>query len=56
MAYLVVFREGGRLRRKWRWHRKAANGRIIATSGQGFTTKWSAKRSALREYPDDELK
>jgi uncharacterized protein YegP (UPF0339 family) len=56
MAYLKVFREGGLLRRKWRWHRKSANGRTIATSGQGFTTRWSAKRSAKREYPNDELK
>lgn len=54
MAYLQVFRERRQLR--WRWHRKSENGRIIAASGQGFVSKWSAKRSAHREYPNDELR
>lgn len=34
---------------QWYWHRRAANGRIVADSGQRFKRKWSAKRSAKRE-------
>lgn len=56
MAYLEIFRQRGLFPRKWRWHRVAANGRIIAASGQGFTTKGSAERSAHREYPKDEVR
>lgn len=33
---------------KWRWREVAANGRIIADSGQGYATKWNAKRAWLR--------
>ena len=32
------------------------NHRVIATSGESFASKWSAERSARREYPDDELR
>jgi uncharacterized protein YegP (UPF0339 family) len=56
MSYLEVYREGGLFGRKWRWRRKAENGKTIAAGGQGFTTKWSAKRSASREYPSDEVR
>jgi uncharacterized protein YegP (UPF0339 family) len=55
MAYLTIFKQRGFLRR-WRWHRVAENGRIVGASGQGFTTKWSAERSAHREYPNDEVR
>ncbi|HXM51505.1 MAG TPA: DUF1508 domain-containing protein [Pyrinomonadaceae bacterium] len=27
--------------REWRWHLKAANGRIVADSGEGYTSKQS---------------
>lgn len=33
---------------KWRWHLKARNQRIIATSGESFDSKSNAKRAALR--------
>lgn len=33
---------------EWRWRIKAANGKIVATSGEGFTRKWSARRAAKR--------
>jgi uncharacterized protein YegP (UPF0339 family) len=32
----------------WRWRRVAPNGRYIATSGEAYTRKWSAKRAARR--------
>ena len=32
----------------WRWRRTAANGRIIATSGEGYTRHWSARRAMRR--------
>lgn len=34
---------------RWYWHEKAANGRIVADSGQRFRRKWNAKRSAKRQ-------
>lgn len=36
---------------EWRWRRVAANNRIIATSGEGFDSKWNAERSAERVFP-----
>lgn len=39
---------------KWRWHRKAANHRIIATSGESFDSKYNAERAAERAYPSVE--
>jgi uncharacterized protein YegP (UPF0339 family) len=33
---------------EWRWRKVAANGEIIATSGEGYTRKWSARRAARR--------
>jgi hypothetical protein len=41
---LEVFGE----RRAWYWRHVAGNGRIIATGGEPFTRKWSAKRAAKR--------
>lgn len=32
----------------WRWRIVAANGRIIAVSGEGFTRKWAARRAGKR--------
>jgi uncharacterized protein YegP (UPF0339 family) len=41
-ARMVVFQgEDG-----WRWHLKAANGRIVASSGEAFTDRWGAERAA----------
>lgn len=36
---------------QWRWRRMAPNGRLIATAGEGFKTKWGAKRAAKRSNP-----
>lgn len=32
-------RRGLSLRKQWRWRIKAANGRIVATSGEGYNNK-----------------
>ena len=37
---------------EWRWRIVAPNARIIASSGEGFTRKWSAKRAARRALRD----
>lgn len=39
---------------RWYWHVKSANNQIIASSGESFTRKWSAKRAALRAFPKAE--
>lgn len=52
MAFLEVYKDRGLLRR-WRWRRIAENGRIIAEPGQGYTRRWSAKRSAVKNFPKD---
>ena len=31
--------------KQWRWNLKAKNGRIIADSGEGYTTRAGAKRA-----------
>jgi uncharacterized protein YegP (UPF0339 family) len=36
----------------WRWRRQAANGRIIAASGEAFARRWNAARSARRANKD----
>lgn len=33
---------------EWYWRIVAPNGEIIATAGETFTRKWSAKRAARR--------
>lgn len=33
---------------EWRWNLKAANGRIVADSSEGYKTKWSCKRAARK--------
>lgn len=40
---------------EWRWRRVALNGRITATSGEGYTRKADAVEAAKRELPDDWL-
>lgn len=32
----------------WRWHLKAANGEIVADSGESYTTRYDAVRAAER--------
>lgn len=36
--------------KNWRFHAKAANGRIVA-QGEGYRRKWSAHRGAARAFP-----
>ena len=33
---------------EWRWRLVARNGETIASSGEGFTRKWSARRAARK--------
>lgn len=33
---------------EWRWRLIAGNGQTVASSGEGFTRRWSAKRSARK--------
>lgn len=33
---------------EWRWNLKAKNGRIVASSGEGFKTQWGARRAARK--------
>ncbi len=35
---------------EWRWHRQAANGEIIASSGEGYTRQEDAQRAADRAF------
>lgn len=42
---LEIYRDGAG---EWRWRLIAANGQIIASSGESFTRKWSARRAARR--------
>jgi len=52
MTYRIqVYRERGL--RKWRWRRIAGNNRITETAGQGYVSKWNAKRSAHKAHPED---
>jgi uncharacterized protein YegP (UPF0339 family) len=53
VAHLEVYRQSGGGIRRWRWRRVAENGKIVANPGQGFTRRWSAKRSAVKNFPDD---
>lgn len=53
MAYLEVYRDREKLMKSWRWRRKSGNHQIIASSGEGFTRRWSAKRAAKHTFPED---
>lgn len=36
----------------WGWRRRAANGQVIATSGEGYRNKADALDMVARQYPD----
>lgn len=40
---------------RWRWRAIAKNGKTISDSGEGYRTKWNAKRSARRTFGDPSL-
>jgi uncharacterized protein YegP (UPF0339 family) len=55
VAYrLEVFRDKGLLKR-WRWRRRAGNGRITETAGESYFSKWNAKRAAHKAHPGDPI-
>jgi uncharacterized protein YegP (UPF0339 family) len=43
--HIKIFEDKGH---KWRWHMKASNGQIIATSGEGYETKQGAREAVHR--------
>lgn len=45
MWKLTIYRDR---RGQWRWRIKARNGRIIAESGEGYVSKFNARRAAER--------
>ena len=53
MPYLEVYRDKSLFMRRWRWRRVSNNGKIMAEPGESFTRKWSAKRSAMSNFPKD---
>ena len=55
MAYLEVYKDESKAN-SWRWRRIAGNGRIIEVPGEGFTRRWSAKRSAKRAHPHEQIR
>ena len=48
-AHFQIFRDS---RGDWRWHLRAANGRIVADSGEGYASRRNAKR-AIVTFVDD---
>lgn len=48
-AHFQIFRDS---RGDWRWHLRAANGRIVADSGEGYASRRNAKR-AIGTFVDD---
>ena len=34
-------------KKEWRWKLRASNGRIVADSAEGYSSKWNAQRAAL---------
>lgn len=53
MPYLEVYKQDRLMLKRWSWRRVANNGKVIADPGQGFTRRWSAKRSAMSNFPKD---
>lgn len=39
---------------EWRWRLVAGNGRIIASSGEAFSSRWNAARAAAGANPEHE--
>ena len=44
-AKLEIYRDANR---EWRWRLRAANGRIVADSGEGYRCRASVRRAASR--------
>lgn len=59
MNHVEVFRERRYLfpgrRSQWYVRLKSSNGEILAVS-EAYSSKWSAKRAARRNFPDLEIK
>lgn len=53
--YIEVYKQRGILKR-WSWHRKAANHRIVESPNQGFTRRASAVRSATDAHPGEDIR
>lgn len=48
-AHFEIFRDS---RGDWRWRLRAGNGRVIADSGEGYASRWNAKR-AINTFVDE---
>lgn len=51
MLVVHVYRGEGRGRQRWRWRAVSSNGEIVA-SGEGYVTRWNAKRAARKLFPE----
>lgn len=45
----LIFETFQNIASQWHWHVKARNGKIVATSGEGFDDKFNAER-AMRGF------
>lgn len=48
MSKFVIYKSKLSKRRNWYWHFKSSNGLIQADSGEGYLTRWNAKRGLKR--------
>lgn len=53
MPRLEIYRDNSKRLKSWRWRRKSGNNQIIASSGEGYTRRASAKRAAKHGFPSD---
>lgn len=51
MGNVVQIYKGKGTIQPWRWRVVAPNGQVIA-SGEGYFSKWNAKRAAKKLYPE----
>lgn len=51
MSNIELFRRHEDPLRHWSWRVRADNGRVVTTAGEGYFSKWNAKRAALKTNP-----
>jgi len=49
VAFVEVYRDSAE---EWRWKAKAANGKVVADSGEGYRNRPWARRMAKELYPE----
>lgn len=57
MNHIEIYKTSNALvSQRWYWRVRNQNGEIVTDGGEGYYSKWNAKRSAKKLFPQLEIK